>query len=73
MFQRCWISGGQNGRSDRGGRPVSCALLVFLTTPEIETDVYTPTAVRLDVPIPTDLAARVEKAAGAPVQLPLTW
>ncbi|MFE4514372.1 hypothetical protein ACFRMQ_09300 [Kitasatospora sp. NPDC056783] len=44
-----------------------------LTTSEIETDLYTPTAVRLDVPIPTDLAARVETASGIPMQLPLTW
>lgn len=62
-----------NGRSDRIGQPVSYALLVSLTTPEIETDLYTPTAVRLDVPIPTDLAARVETTSGIPVQLPLTW
>ncbi len=62
-----------NNRSDRVGRPVSYALLVSLTTSEIETDLYTPTAVRLDVPIPTDLAARVETTSGIPVQLPLSW
>ncbi|MFJ7244282.1 S8 family peptidase [Kitasatospora sp. NPDC098652] len=62
-----------NNRSDRVGRPVSYALLVSLTTPEVETDLYTATAVRLDVPIPTDLAARVETASGVPVQLPLGW
>ncbi|MFJ9691389.1 S8 family peptidase [Kitasatospora sp. NPDC101183] len=62
-----------NNRADRVGRPVSYALLVSLTTPEIETDLYTPVAVRLDVPVPTDLAARVETSSGIPVQLPLGW
>ncbi|MEK2491059.1 hypothetical protein WN990_16005 [Kitasatospora purpeofusca] len=62
-----------NDRSDRVGRPVSYVLLVSLTTPEVETDLYTPIAARLDVPVSTDLAARVETSAGIPVQLPLGW
>ncbi|MEU9075241.1 S8 family peptidase [Kitasatospora sp. NPDC048538] len=60
-------------RSDRVGLPVSYALLVSLATPEVETDLYTPTAVKLDVPIPADLAARVETSSGVPVQLPISW
>ncbi|MGW4809514.1 S8 family peptidase [Kitasatospora sp. NPDC004272] len=62
-----------HNRADRVGRPVSYALLVSLATPETETDLYTPTALQLDIPVATDLAARAETAAGIPVQLPLTW
>ncbi|MCX4688595.1 S8 family serine peptidase [Kitasatospora purpeofusca] len=62
-----------NNRSDRVGRPVSYALLVSLATPETATDLYTPTAVKLDIPVLTDLAARVETTSGTPVQLPLAW
>jgi hypothetical protein len=59
--------------SDRVGRAVTYALLVSLTTPEVETDLYTPTAVKLEVPVPVDLATRVETSSGVPVQLPITW
>ncbi|MFF1874877.1 S8 family peptidase [Kitasatospora herbaricolor] len=60
-----------HNRVDRVDRPVTYALLVSLTTPDINTDLYTPTAVKLDVPIPAGLAARVETTQGVPIQLSL--
>ncbi|WP_052391134.1 S8 family peptidase [Streptomyces sp. NRRL B-24484] len=62
-----------HNRTDRIGRKVSYALLISLATPEVTTDLYTPTALKLDVPIPTGLAARPQTSVGASVQLPIDW
>ncbi|CAL9286731.1 hypothetical protein SUDANB51_06991 [Streptomyces sp. enrichment culture] len=47
-------------RTDRIGLPVSYALLVSLRTPDVSTDLYTPIATRLGVPVEVAPAARTE-------------
>ncbi|MFE4399442.1 S8 family serine peptidase, partial [Kitasatospora sp. NPDC056808] len=62
-----------NNRADRVGRPVRYALLVSLATPELETDLYTPIANQLDIPILGALQARSEVVASTPVQTEIGW
>jgi hypothetical protein len=59
-----------NKRADRVGLPVNYALLVSLATPEVTADLYTPTAVMLDVPVPVDLAVETGRT-GVSTQLSL--
>ncbi|MFI9785989.1 hypothetical protein ACIHEI_21175 [Kitasatospora sp. NPDC051984] len=59
-----------NDRADRVGRPVHYALLVLLATPEVTTDLYTATAVMLDVPVPTDIGVQTQAVT---TQLSLDW
>ncbi|MFE9454016.1 S8 family peptidase [Streptomyces sp. NPDC006739] len=49
-----------NNSADRVGRPVTYGLLVSLTTPEVTADLYTPTAIQLGVPVPTEITSAVE-------------
>ncbi|MGW4135588.1 hypothetical protein FNV62_41505 [Streptomyces sp. RLB3-17] len=49
-----------NNSADRVGRPATYGLLVSLTTPEITADLYTPTAIQLGVPVPTEITSAVE-------------
>ncbi|MDF3140405.1 S8 family peptidase [Streptomyces sp. T21Q-yed] len=62
-----------NNRTDRVGRPVRYALLVSLETEEVETDLYTPIANKLDVPIVGMPAVRSEIDTGLPVQTEIDW
>ncbi|MFL1901128.1 S8 family peptidase [Streptomyces tauricus] len=57
-----------NNRTDRVGRPVRYALLISLETEEVETDLYTPIANKLDVPIVGTPAVRSEINTSLPVQ-----
>ncbi|MFD7296756.1 S8 family peptidase [Streptomyces sp. NPDC059897] len=57
-----------HNRADRVGLPVRYALLVSLTTPEVETDLYTPIANQLDIPVPGAPQARSDITASTPVQ-----
>ncbi|MFF0136425.1 S8 family peptidase [Streptomyces sp. NPDC005227] len=61
-----------NNRADRVGTPVNYALLVSLATPEVTADLYTPTAVMLNVPITIEPSARSNGVSIAS-QLPLEW
>lgn len=61
-----------NKRADRVGLPVSYAMLVSLATPEVTTDLYTPTAVMLNVPVTVEPAARSNGVSIAS-QLSLEW
>lgn len=51
-----------HGRADRVGQPAHYALLISLHTPDVETDLYTPVATALAVPIgvPQQLAFEVD-------------
>lgn len=62
-----------NNRTDRVGRPVRYALLVSLETEEIETDLYTPIATKLDVPILGAPEARGAIETRSPVQTEIGW
>ncbi|MEV0846543.1 S8 family peptidase [Streptomyces sp. NPDC049954] len=62
-----------NNRTDRVGRAVRYALLVSLATPEVRTDLYTPIANQLDIPIPGVPRARSEIAGRTPVQTEIGW
>ncbi|MBV9025833.1 MAG: S8 family peptidase [Streptomycetaceae bacterium] len=62
-----------HNRTDRVGRPVRYALLVSLATPEVQTDLYTPIANKLDIPILGTPAVRSEITAGVPVQTEIGW
>ncbi|MFC1442471.1 S8 family peptidase [Streptacidiphilus sp. N1-10] len=42
--------------ADRVGRLAPYALLISMATPEIAADLYTPTAIQLGVPIPTEIS-----------------
>ncbi|MGW6872483.1 hypothetical protein ACWGHA_09130 [Streptomyces xanthophaeus] len=61
-----------NNRADRVGRPVTYALLVSLATTDVAVDLYTPTAVMLDVPVPVDLAVEAGGAVRT-TDLPFDW
>jgi hypothetical protein len=62
-----------HNRTDRVGRPVRYALLVSLETPEIETDLYTPIANQLDIPILGAPVVRHEIDTHLPVQTEIGW
>ncbi|MFD5884526.1 S8 family peptidase [Streptomyces sp. NPDC060334] len=62
-----------NKRRDRIDLPVSYALLVSLHTPEVSTDLYTPIATQLGVPVEIAPAAQNEIVDGIPVQMELGW
>ncbi|WP_158693127.1 S8 family peptidase [Streptomyces viridochromogenes] len=62
-----------NKRSDRIGLPVSYALLVSLRTPDVTTDLYTPIATQLGVPVEVAPAAQAETIDGIPVQMEFGW
>ncbi|MFJ5179312.1 S8 family peptidase [Streptomyces griseoviridis] len=62
-----------HNRTDRVGRPVRYALLVSLETPEVETDLYTPIANQLDIPILGAPAVRSELNTHVPVQTEIGW
>ncbi|MFF4802210.1 S8 family peptidase [Streptomyces sp. NPDC001351] len=62
-----------NNRTDRVSRPVRYALLVSLATDEVETDLYTPIATKLDVPILGALEVRSEAGTSLPVQTEIGW
>ncbi|MER7877167.1 S8 family peptidase [Streptomyces solisilvae] len=62
-----------HNRTDRVGRPVQYALLVSLETPDVETDLYTPIANKLDIPILDAPAARNEVNTHLPVQTEISW
>ncbi|MFJ4338501.1 hypothetical protein [Streptomyces sp. NPDC088915] len=52
---------------------MSYALLVSLRTPEVSTDLYTPIATQLGVPVEIASAVQNEIADGVPVQMELGW
>jgi len=58
-----------NKRADRIGLPVSYALLVSLRTPDITTDLYTPIATQLGVPVTVTPSAQTDITDGIPIQL----
>ncbi|MCT7350655.1 MULTISPECIES: S8 family peptidase [Streptomyces] len=62
-----------NKRSDRIGLPVSYALLISLRTPEVTTDLYTPIATQLGVPIEVAPAIQTETTDGIPIQMEFGW
>ncbi|GCB51300.1 hypothetical protein [Streptomyces sp. NL15-2K] len=62
-----------NKRTDRISLPVSYALLVSLRTPGVSTDLYTPIATQLGVPVDVAPAARTEVVDGIPVQMEFGW
>ncbi|QEV20736.1 S8 family peptidase [Streptomyces alboniger] len=62
-----------NKRKDRIGLPVSYALLVSLQTPEVSTDLYTPVAIQLGVPVEIAPAGQNKITSGIPVQMELGW
>ncbi|GLV90745.1 hypothetical protein Slala04_21990 [Streptomyces lavendulae subsp. lavendulae] len=62
-----------NNRRDRIGRPVRYALLVSLATPEVQTDLYTPIASQLDIPVLGAPVTRSEVAVTAPMQAEIGW
>ncbi|MFD8912943.1 S8 family peptidase [Streptomyces sp. NPDC059575] len=55
--------------SDRVGRAVPYALLVSLKTPDVTADLYTPTAVQLGLPVPTEISSFTQ--TGVPVDMRL--
>ncbi|WP_406369667.1 S8 family peptidase [Streptomyces sp. NBC_00647] len=62
-----------HNRADRVGRPVRYALLVSLTTPEVEADLYTPIANQLNIPISGTPQVRNEVEFSAPTQMEIGW
>ncbi|WP_189310141.1 S8 family peptidase [Streptomyces brasiliensis] len=58
-----------NKRNDRIGLPVSYALLISLRTPEVSTDLYTPIATQLGVPVEVTPHAQTEILDGIPIQM----
>ncbi|MDX2727702.1 S8 family peptidase [Streptomyces sp. PA03-2a] len=62
-----------HNRTDRVGLPVRYALLVSLATPEVHTDLYTPIANQLDIPILGVPKMRSEVTVGTPVQTEIGW
>ncbi|MER5369838.1 S8 family peptidase [Streptomyces sp. NPDC002722] len=62
-----------NKRKDRIGLPVSYALLISLRTPEITTDLYTPIAAQLGIPVEVTPAAQTDIVDGIPIQMQLGW
>ncbi|MEU8522218.1 S8 family peptidase [Streptomyces sp. NPDC048577] len=62
-----------NKRTDRIGLPVSYALLVSLQTPEVSTDLYTPIATQLGVPVEILPTTQTEVTDGIPVQMEIGW
>ncbi|MCX5601211.1 S8 family peptidase [Streptomyces phaeochromogenes] len=62
-----------NKRADRIGLPVSYALLISLKTPDISTDLYTPIATQLGVPIEVTPSAETEVTDGIPIQMDFGW
>jgi hypothetical protein len=62
-----------NKRSDRIGRPVSYALVVSLRTPDITTDLYTPIATQLGVPVAVTPSAQTDITDGIPIQMDFGW
>ncbi|WP_435174380.1 S8 family peptidase [Actinacidiphila sp. bgisy145] len=62
-----------NRRSDRIGRPVSYALMVSLRTPDITTDLYTPIATQLGVPVGIAPSAQTDVTNGIPIQMDFGW
>lgn len=62
-----------NKRADRIGLPVSYALLVSLHTPDVSTDLYTPIATQLGVPVEISPAAQTDIVDGIPIQMDFGW
>ncbi|MGA5088332.1 S8 family peptidase [Streptomyces pseudogriseolus] len=62
-----------NKRNDRIGLPVSYALLISLRTPEVSTDLYTPIATQLGVPVEVTPHAQSEIVDGIPIQMEFGW
>ncbi|MEC3997051.1 S8 family peptidase [Actinacidiphila sp. DG2A-62] len=62
-----------NKRADRIGLPVSYALLVSLRTPDITTDLYTPIATQLGVPVTVSPSAQTDITDGISVQMEFGW
>ncbi|MFE3932453.1 S8 family peptidase [Streptomyces goshikiensis] len=62
-----------NKRNDRIGLPVSYALLISLRTPEVSTDLYTPIATQLGVPVDIAPHAQAEIVDGIPIQMEFGW
>ncbi|GJF20888.1 hypothetical protein SHO565_14520 [Streptomyces sp. HO565] len=62
-----------NKRNDRIGLPVSYALLISLRTPEVSTDLYTPIATQLGVPVEVTPQAQTETVDGIPIQMEFGW
>ncbi|MFE6365229.1 S8 family peptidase [Streptomyces sp. NPDC057806] len=62
-----------NKRNDRIGLPVSYALLISLRTPEVSTDLYTPIATQLGVPVEVTPHAQTEILDGIPIQMEFGW
>ncbi|MWA07249.1 S8 family serine peptidase [Actinomadura sp. LD22] len=62
-----------NKRSDRIGQAVRYALLISLRTPEVSTDLYTPIATQLGVPVDVTPATQTEIIDGIPVQMEFGW
>ncbi|WP_052808680.1 S8 family peptidase [Streptomyces cyaneogriseus] len=62
-----------NKRNDRIGLPVSYALLISLRTPEVSTDLYTPIATQLGVPVEVTPHAQTETVDGIPIQMEFGW
>ncbi|MFI0154364.1 S8 family peptidase [Streptomyces lydicus] len=62
-----------NKRNDRIGLPVSYALLISLRTPEVSTDLYTPIATQLGVPVEVTPHAQTEIMDGIPSQMEFGW
>ncbi|MFM9480186.1 S8 family peptidase [Streptomyces scabiei] len=62
-----------NKRNDRIGLPVSYALLISLRTPEVSTDLYTPIATQLGVPVEVTPHAQTEIVDGIPIQMEFGW
>jgi hypothetical protein len=58
-----------NKRADRIGRPVHYALLISLRTPDTTTDLYTPIATQLGVPVTVTPSAQTDITDGIPIQL----
>ncbi|WP_314413085.1 NYN domain-containing protein [Streptomyces kroppenstedtii] len=62
-----------NKRANRIGLPVSYALLVSLETPDISTDLYSPIATQLGVPIEVTPSVETEATDGIPIQMGFDW
>lgn len=62
-----------NNRTDRIGRSVRYALLVSLETPEVQTDLYTPIAHQLGIPVLGAPEVRGEATVNASVQTEIGW
>lgn len=58
-----------NKRADRIGLPVNYALLISLRTPDVTTDLYTPIATQLGVPVTVTPSAQTDITDGIPIQL----